>query len=209
MIAHSSPDRASFLSLCFLEETTDYGVDIESSGVTNGVVPQDEYWDEVDMSMSQIAEVVQPEFASSFDLFGVSAIEVAKETQTILFLELMEDVTIGDDEFEDIFGFIEGTSDFMDLPLSFDILSGFISRSDDVYDSISMDLSIFEYLPVSCDSIYISAPYSLTPQILDIDDEITQPDSNRDSSDHDSDPIDERISPAIGDVEIIDFGIED
>ena len=70
-------------------------------------------------------------------------------------------------------------------------------------------LWIFKYLPVSCDSIYISAPYSLIPQILDIDDEIAQPDSNRDSSDHDSDPINERISPTIGDVETIDFGIED
>ena len=209
MIAHSSPDRASFLSLCFLEETTDYGVDIESSGVTNGVVPQDEYWDEVDMSMSQIAEVVQPEFASSFDLFGVSAIEVVEEIQTVLAPELMKDVTIGDDEFEDIFGFIEGTSDFMDLPLSFDILSGFISRSDDVYDSISMDLSIFEYLPVSCDSIYISTPYSLSPQILDIDDEIMQPDSDRGSFDRDSDPIDERVSPTVGDVETIDFSTKD
>ena len=26
MIAHSSPDQANFLSLCFLEETTDCGV---------------------------------------------------------------------------------------------------------------------------------------------------------------------------------------
>ena len=143
MIAPSSPDRASFSSLCFPEETTDHGADIEPSGVTDGVVPQDEYRDEMDMSMSQIAEVVQPEFASPFDLFGVSTIEVAEETQTVLAPELMEDVTVGDDEFEDTFGFIEGASDFVDPPLSFDILSGFISRSDDVYDSISMDLSIF------------------------------------------------------------------
>ena len=64
-------------------------------------------------------------------------------------------------------------------------------------------------MPISCDSIYISAPYSLTPQILDIDDEITQPDSNRDSSDHDSDPIDERVSPPIGGVETINFGTKD
>ena len=84
----------------------------------------------------------------------------------------MKDVIVGDVEFEDTFGFIEGASDFLDPPLSFDILSGFISRSDNVYDSVSMDLSIFEYFPVSYDSIYISAPYSLTPQILDIDDEI-------------------------------------
>ena len=91
----------------------------------------------------------------------------------------------------------------------FDILSGFISCFDDVYDSVSMDLSIFQYLFISCDSIYISAPYSLTPQIHDIDDEITQPDSNRDSSDHDLDPIDERVSLAIGNVETIDFGTKD
>ena len=55
----------------------------------------------------------------------------------------MEDVTIGDDEFEDTFGFIEGASEFVNPPFSFDILLGFISHSDDVYDSVSMDLSIF------------------------------------------------------------------
>ena len=62
---------------------------------------------------------------------------------------------------------------------------------------------------VSCDSICISASYSPTLQIFDIDDEIAQPDSDRDSFDHDSDPIDERVSPAIGDVETVDFGTED
>ena len=44
------------------------------------------------MSMSQIAEMVQPESASSFDLFGVSAIEIAEKIQIVLALELMEDV---------------------------------------------------------------------------------------------------------------------
>ena len=142
-------------------------------------------------------------------MFGVSAIEVVEEIQTVLTPELMEDVTVGDDEFEDTFGFIEKASDFVVPPLLFDILSGFIYHSDDVYDSVFMDLSIFEYFYVSCDSIYISAPYSLIPQILDIDDEIAQPNSDKDSSDHDSNPIDERVSPATGDVETIDFGIED
>ena len=47
MIAPSSPDRASFLSLCFPNETTNYGVNIEP--------------------------------ISTFDLFRVSAIEVAEE----------------------------------------------------------------------------------------------------------------------------------
>ncbi|RVW40341.1 Retrovirus-related Pol polyprotein from transposon 17.6 [Vitis vinifera] len=45
--------------------------------------------------------------------------------------------------------------------------------------------------------------------MLDIDDEILQPNSDRDSSDNDSNPIDERVSPATGDVKTIDFGIED
>ncbi|RVW58504.1 hypothetical protein CK203_110025 [Vitis vinifera] len=188
MIVHSLPDRANFLSLCFLEETIDCGVDVEPT---------------------RIVEMVQPESASPFDLFGVSTIEVVEEIQTVLTPELMEDVTIGDDEFEDTFGFIKGEFDFVDPFLLFDILSGFISCSDDVYDSVSMDLSIFKYFPVSCDSIYISTPYSLTPQILDIDDEIAQPDSDRDFSDHDSDPIDERVSPTIGDVETINFGTKD
>ncbi|RVW74431.1 Transposon Ty3-G Gag-Pol polyprotein [Vitis vinifera] len=137
---------------------------VEPTGVTDGVVPRDEYRDEMDMmSMSQIVEMVQPEPASPFDLFRMSVIEVVEEIQIVLTPELMEDVTVGDDFFEDTFSSIEGASDFVDPPLSFDILSGFISCSDDVYDSVSIDLN----------------------------------------------PIDERVSPAIGDVEIVDFGIED
>ena len=160
-------------------------------------------------SMSQIVERVQLEFVSPFNLFGVSAIEVAEELRKVLALKLMEDVVVGDDLFEDTFSSIEGASNFVDTSLSFDILSGFISRPDDVYDFASMDLSVFEYLPIFCDSICISAPYSLTPQILDIDDEISQPDSNIDSFNHGSNPIDERVSPATGDVEIVDFGTKD
>ena len=54
--------------------------------------------------------------------------------------------------------------------------------------------------------IYIPLTYSTD---IDIDDEIAQPDSDRDSFDHDSHPIDERVSLTIGDVETVDFGIED
>ncbi|RVX02214.1 Transposon Ty3-I Gag-Pol polyprotein [Vitis vinifera] len=51
---------------------------------------------------------------------------------------------------------------------------------DDVYDSSFMDLSIFEYLPVSRD-IALFTPSSPTSQIFDIDDEIAQHDSDDDS----------------------------
>ena len=52
MIASSSPNRASFLSLCFPDEIADYGLVIELTEVIDGVVPHDEYRDEMDMSMS-------------------------------------------------------------------------------------------------------------------------------------------------------------
>ena len=69
-------------------------------------------------------------------------------------------------------GPVEGASDFVDPPLSFDVLSRFVSCSDDVHDSSFMDLSIFKYLSVSCD-ITLFAPSSPTSHIFDIDDEIT------------------------------------
>ena len=111
--------------------------------------------------------------------------------------------------FEGPIGFVEGVSDFMNPPLSFDVLSRFVSRYDDVHDSSFMDLSIFEYLLVSYD-ITLSAPSSPTSQIFDIDYEIAQ---------HDSDdnsffvfypsPIDKRVSLGIGVTEIVDFGTTD
>ena len=97
----------------------------------------------------------------------------------------------------------------MDSPLLFDVLLGFVSRHDYVSDFSSMDLSIFEYLPVSYD-IDLSTPFSPTAQIFDIDDEIARHDSGDDSSSvFDSDPIDQRVSLAIRDTEIVDFGIAD
>ena len=83
--------------------------------------------------------------------------------------------------FEGPIGPIEGVSDFVDPPLSFDVLSGFVSRSDDVHDSSFMDLSICEYLLVSHD-VTLSTPSSLTPWIFDINDEIEQHNSDDDFS---------------------------
>ncbi|WKA03678.1 hypothetical protein VitviT2T_021777 [Vitis vinifera] len=72
------------------------------------------------------------------------------------------------------------------------------------------DSSLFEgIISLVEGAISISAPHPPTSQIFDIDDEITQPGSDRDSLDHDSGPIDERVSPAAGDIEIVDFGTKD
>ncbi|RVW19255.1 Retrovirus-related Pol polyprotein from transposon 17.6 [Vitis vinifera] len=202
-------DRETELHIYFTsyKEITSDGVIVDPTEVIDGVVPHDEYRDEMDMmTVSQIASIVQLQPVSAFDMFGVSTIEVFEGTQTLPVPELPEDDS---SLFEGIVSPVEGASDLVDPPLSFDVLSGFVSRSDDVSVASFMDLSIFEYSPVSCDSISTSAPHSPITQIFDIDDEIAHPSSDRDSFDHDSGPIDERVSPAAGDVETVDFGTED
>ncbi|RVW47634.1 Retrovirus-related Pol polyprotein from transposon 17.6 [Vitis vinifera] len=161
------------------------------------------------MSLSQIEEIALPKLASPFNIFGVSVLKIAEEIQVAPTPEIAEDVIDVDGLFDGPVGQVEGASDFVDPPLSFDVLSGFVSCHDDVSDSSSMDLSIFEYLHVS-HVIALFAPPSPTSQIFDIDDEIAQHDSDDDSSFvFDSDPIDQRVSPATGDIEILDFGTAD
>ena len=128
----------------------------------DGTVPHDEFIDEMlVISLSQIEEIVQPELASPFDLFEVSVIEIVEEILTALALDSTEDVLVADVLFDGPVGLVKGASDFMEPPLSFDVLSGFVSRFDDVHDSSFMDLSIFEYLPISYD-ITLSTPSSPT-----------------------------------------------
>ena len=49
VIALPSPDQASLLSLCFLEEVTNDGVVIDPTEMIDGVVPRDEYRDKMEM----------------------------------------------------------------------------------------------------------------------------------------------------------------
>ena len=87
--------------------------------------------------------MVQLELASPFDLFGVFVIEVAEEDLTAPALESAEDLIAFDDLMDSHVGIVEGASDFVDPPLSFDVLLGFVSGHDYVSNFSSMDLSIF------------------------------------------------------------------
>ena len=172
----------SLMTLYFLDEVDEHGTFVEIGDIGDGIVPRDEYIDEMlAISMSQIDGIVQPKLASPFDLFGVFTIEVFEEIQIAPASEFSDDVILVDDLFDSPIGSVEGAFDFVDPPHSFDVLSRFVSHFDDVQDSSFMDLSIYEYLPVSCD-ITLSAPSSPTPQIFDIDNEMTQHDSDKDSS---------------------------
>ncbi|KAL6325898.1 hypothetical protein AAG906_038389 [Vitis piasezkii] len=80
LAAPSSPDCMSLMTLYFPDEINEHRTFAEIGDIVDGVVPHDKYIDEMlTMSVSQIDKIVQPELASSFDLFRVSAIEVAEE----------------------------------------------------------------------------------------------------------------------------------
>ncbi|RVW77707.1 Retrovirus-related Pol polyprotein from transposon 17.6 [Vitis vinifera] len=97
------------------------GTRAEVEDVVDGAAPHDEYIDEMlALSLSQIEETIQPGLASSFDLFGVFVIELAEESLTVPALESVEDLIVFDDLIDSHAGIIEGASDFVDPPLSFE-----------------------------------------------------------------------------------------
>ena len=68
----------SLMTLYFPDEVDEHGTFSEIGDIVDGTVPHDEYIDEMlAMSMSQIDGVVQLELDSPFDIFEVSAIEIA------------------------------------------------------------------------------------------------------------------------------------
>ena len=149
LIAPSSPDRLSLMTLYFPDEINEHVTFVEIRDIVDEAMPHEEFVDEmIAMSSSQIKEIASPELASPFDL-RVSVIEIAEEIQVALAPKIAEDVIAVNGLFDGPVGLVERVSDFMDPPLSFDVLSGFVSRYDDVFYSSSMDLSIFEYFLVS------------------------------------------------------------
>ena len=73
-------------------------------------------------------------------MFGVSTTEVVEKTQTIPVLELLEN---DNSLFEGTVSPIKGEYDLVDPPLFFDVLSRFVSHSNDVSTTSFMELSIF------------------------------------------------------------------
>ena len=157
MVAPSSPGWANMFSMCFLDEDFDYGLLLDSGGGTDGVTLDDAYTDEMDMiGIGHILDVALQEPHFVCDLFGVSMLKMD-----------------GDDSITDVaipnFTSVEGASDIMGPPISFDSMSGFVTHYDVMYDGINNDMSIFEYLPVS-QHFPLIAPQAPTTQIHDIDD---------------------------------------
>ena len=75
-------------------------------------------------------------------MFGVLAIEMVKDVQLVITPKLVIDVTFVDDVHDDIVSLVVVESNFVDPPLSFNVLLGFVSHSN-VPISSFMDLSVF------------------------------------------------------------------
>ena len=121
--------------------------------------------------------VSQPELDYALSYFRVLALRDDEDAPLNPDDDAIKDDVIIDIASPDTLGHVVGESEVVDPPLSFDVLSGFVSRSNDVLAFSSMDLSIFEYSPVSfIDDIDACAPHSPISQIHDIDDEPLQPD---------------------------------
>ena len=98
LVTCPSLDHMSLLTLYFPKGTDEYGTFVEIAGMIDGVIPHDEYNDEMLMvDMSHITDDVQPETASSLDLFGVLAIKMVEDVQLVLAPRLLTIVTHDDD----------------------------------------------------------------------------------------------------------------
>ena len=90
----------------------------------------DTYMDEMDMiGTGHILDASPLGLRSAFDVFGISMLEF--DGDGLVATDIAHDTI-----------FVEGASDSVDPPLSFDTMSGFVTRFDDISDG-NNDMSIF------------------------------------------------------------------
>ena len=123
---------------------------------SNNVTLYDACIDAMDMiSTGRILDASSPRPRSAFDVFGISMLEFNGDGLVVT--DITHDTV-----------FVEGASDFVDPPFSFDTMSGFVTHFDDISDG-NNDMSIFEYLLVS-QHFPLIAPPTPTTHVCDVDD---------------------------------------
>ena len=151
--------------------------------------------DTMDMiGTGRILDASSPRSRSSFDVFGTSMLEF--DGDRLVSTDITHD-TIS----------VEGASDSVDPPLSFDAMSGFVTRFDDISDG-NNDMSIFEYLLVSQHFPLITPPAPIA-HVCDVDDVGDTDDPLCGKSGSNTDIEDRKVTPVSGSTELIDFGVPD
>ena len=162
---------------------------------TNNVTLYDSCTDAMDMiGTGRILDASSPSPRFAFDVFGISM------------LEFNGDGLVATDITHDTVS-VEGASDFVDPPLSFDTMSGFVTCFDDISDG-NNEMSIFEYLLVSQHFPLVAPPVPIA-HVCDVDDVGDTDDPLGGKSESNSDTEDWKVTPISGSTELIDFGVPD
>ena len=188
IVAPLSPDRSSMFSVCFPEVVFDYDVLMDIVIDADGVTLLDACTDEMDMiGVGRILDAVPHGPHSDFNLFRVSVIDTddvtlydacTDEMDMIGTGPILDAVPHGPCSALDMFWTfileiddddsvavvtpdvttVKGASDSVDPPLSFDTMSGFVTRFDHVASGNNNDMSVFKYSPVSLHFPFIISP---------------------------------------------------
>ena len=160
-------------SMCFPKEFTDYDLLMDPGEGVDDVAPHDTFVDEMDMiGIGHILDIAPHRPHSAFDLFRISIFWTDEATPHDAYFDEMDMIVIGhildvaphmphsafdmfgvfmlemdDDDFvtdvsHDAIS-VEGAFDSEDPPLSFDTMSGFITRYDGKSAEYHNDMSIF------------------------------------------------------------------
>ena len=194
-------DEMDMISTCRFLDIAPYGPysAFDMFGVSmidsDAVTLYDACTDAMDMiGTGRILDVSPPGPRFAFDVFGISM------------LDFDDDGLVSTDITHDTVS-VEGASDSMDPPLSFDTMSGFVTRFDDISDGNS-DMSIFEYSLVSQHSPLI-APPAPAAHVYDINDMGDTDDPLGGQSESNYDTEDMKVTLVSDSTEWIDFGVPD
>ena len=162
---------------------------------TNNVTLYDTCIDAMDMiGTGRILDASSPRPRSTFDVFGISMREF--DGDGLVATDITHDTVS-----------VEGASDSVDPPLSFDTMSEFVTRFDDISDG-NNDMIIFEYFLVSQHFPLIAPPVPIA-HVCDVDDVGDTDDPLGGKSESNYDTEDRKVTPISGSIELIDFGVPD
>ena len=147
------------------------------------------------IGIGHILDATPPRPRSFFYMFRISMLEIDDDNGLVATDIIHNTVSV------------EGESNSMDPPLSFDTVSWFFNRFDDISNG-NNDKSIFEYFPVSQHFPLITPP-APTARIYDVDDVRDTDNPLGGQSECDSDTEDKKVTPITSSTELIDFRTPD
>ena len=162
---------------------------------SDAVTLYDSCTDAVDMiGTGRILDVSPPGPLFTFDVFGISMLEF--DDDGLVATNINHDTVS-----------VEGASDFVDPPFSFNTMSGFVTLFDDFSDD-NNDMSIFKYLPVS-QHFPLIAPPAPAAHVYNVSDMGDTDDPLGGQLESNYDTEDRKVTLVSDSTEWIDFGVPD